>query len=119
MWQGLKAITDYKGKHRRELPSDVSLPDELNAFHARFESSNTEACLRAPAVLDDCVKTLSVADVSKTFKYKAVGPDGLPGRVLKACANQLASVLTDIFKLSLTEYLITACFKQTTLCPRK
>jgi hypothetical protein len=32
MRQGLKTITDYKGKPRRELPSDTSLPDELNAF---------------------------------------------------------------------------------------
>ena len=45
-----------------------SLPDELNAFYACFEASNTEACMRAPAVLDDCVITLSVADVNKTFK---------------------------------------------------
>ena len=28
MWQGLKTITDYKGKPRRELPSDASQPDE-------------------------------------------------------------------------------------------
>jgi hypothetical protein len=34
-WEGLKTITDYKGKPRRELPSDTSLPDELNAFYAR------------------------------------------------------------------------------------
>jgi hypothetical protein len=92
----LKTITDYKEKPRRELPSDVSLPDELNAIHASFEASNTEACRRAPAVLDDCVITLSVADVNKTFKQvniqKAAGPDGLPGRVLKACADQLSSV---------------------------
>ena len=67
MWQGLKTITDNKGKPRRELPSDASLPDELNAFYARFEASNTEACTRAPAVLDDCVITLSVADVNKTM----------------------------------------------------
>jgi hypothetical protein len=67
MWQGLKTITDYKGKPRRELPSDASLPDELNPFYACFEASNTEACTRAPVVLDDCVKTLSVADVNKTF----------------------------------------------------
>ena len=50
--------------------------------YARFEASNTEACMRAPAVLDDYVITLSVADVSKTFKqvniHKAMGPDGLP-----------------------------------------
>ena len=121
MWQGLKTITDYKGKASRELPSDGSLPDELNAFYARFEASNTEACTRAPAVLGDCVITLSVADVNKTFKqvniHKATGPEGLPGCVLKACADQLSSVFTDIFNLSLTESVIPTCLKQTTIVP--
>ena len=51
MWQGLQTITDYKGKNSRELPSDTSLPDELNYFNARFEANNTETCMRAPAVL--------------------------------------------------------------------
>ena len=46
----------------------MNLPDELNYFYARFEASNTEASMRASAVPDDCVLTLSVADVSKTFK---------------------------------------------------
>jgi hypothetical protein len=32
MWQGLKTITDYDGKPRHELPSDRSLPDELNCL---------------------------------------------------------------------------------------
>jgi hypothetical protein len=41
MWQGLRNITDYKGIPSCELPSDVSLPDKLNAFYARFEASNT------------------------------------------------------------------------------
>jgi hypothetical protein len=68
MWQGLQTITDYKRKHSRELPSDTSLPDELNYFNALFDSSNTEACMRAPAVPDDCVIMLSIANVSKTFK---------------------------------------------------
>ena len=58
-----------KGEHSRELPSDTSLLDELNHFYAHFEETNTEACMRASAVLDDCVITLSVADVSKTFKH--------------------------------------------------
>jgi hypothetical protein len=102
MWQGLKTTTDYRGKPRRKQPSDASLPDELNAFYARFEASNTEACTRSPAVLDDCVITLSVANANKTFKqvniHKSAGPDGLPGHVLKAWADQLASVFTDIFK---------------------
>ena len=86
MWQGLQTITDYKGKHSRELPSDTSLPDELNYFYARFKAKNTETCMREPAVPEDCVITLSAADVSKTFKqvniHKAAEPEGLPGRVL-------------------------------------
>jgi hypothetical protein len=59
--------------------------------------------------------------VSKTFKqvniHKAAGPDGLPGCVLRACADQLASVFTDIFNLSLSESVIPTCFKQTTIDP--
>jgi hypothetical protein len=38
MWQGLQTITD-QGKLSRELPSDTSLPDELNHFYARVEAS--------------------------------------------------------------------------------
>jgi hypothetical protein len=67
VWQGLQIITDCKGKHSRVLPSDTSLSEELNHFYARFEASNTEACMRTSAVPDDCVITLSVANVSKTF----------------------------------------------------
>ena len=86
MWQGLQTITDYKGKHSHELPSEMNLPDGLNYFYARFKSKNTKTCMRAPAVLDDCVITLSVANLSKTFKqvniHKAARPDGLLGHVL-------------------------------------
>ena len=103
MWQGLQTITDCKAKPSRKLLSDVSLPDDLNTFYARIEASNIEVCMRAQAVQDDFVITLSVADVSKTFKWvnihKAAGPDGLPGCVLAACSGQLASVFTDIFNL--------------------
>ena len=97
---------DYKGKPSHELPSDESLPDEVNYFHACFEASNTDTCMRAPAVPYACVITLSVANVSKTFKevniHKVAGPEGLPGRVLQAFTEQLASVFTDIYNLSLT-----------------
>ena len=65
--------------------------------------------------------TLSIADVSKTFRqvniHKDAGPDGLPGRVLRACADQLARVFTDIFNLSLSESVIPTCFKQIIIEP--
>jgi hypothetical protein len=53
MWQGLQTITDYKGKPRRELPSDAELPYKLKAFYARFEEYNTVSCMKAPVFLDD------------------------------------------------------------------
>jgi hypothetical protein len=64
--------------------------------------------MRAPAVPGDCVITLSVADVNKTFKQV---------NIHRACKNQLASVFTDIFNLSLTESVIPTCFKQATIVP--
>ena len=91
MWQGLQTITDYKGKHSQELPSDMSLPHKQNNFYARFTANNIETCMRASAVPDDCVILHSADEVSKTFKqvniHKATGPDRLPGRVLRACAD--------------------------------
>jgi hypothetical protein len=67
------------------------------------------------------VITLSAADVSKTFKlvniHNAAGPDGLSGPVLRTCKDQLASVFTDIFNLSLSESVLPTCFKQTTIEP--
>ena len=72
--------------------------------YARFEASSTEACMRTPAVPDNFVIVLSVADVSKTFKqvniHKAAGPEGC---VPRACVAQPASVFIDIFNLFLTE----------------
>jgi hypothetical protein len=59
--------------------------------------------------------------VNKTFEqiniHKAAGPDRFSGRVLRTCADQLSSVFTDIFNISLTESVIPTCFKQTTIVP--
>ena len=57
------------------------------------------------------VITLCAANVSKTFRqvniHTAAGPDGLPGRVQRECADQLSSVFTDLFNLSLSLFPMT------------
>jgi hypothetical protein len=97
--------------------SDASLPDKLNAFYAHFDTSNTEACMRAPAVPDDCVIRLSVAVMSKIFKQVNIQgqTDYQDMYLIKVWVDKLASVFIDIFNLSLTESVI--CFKQTTIVP--
>ena len=67
MWQRLQTIMDYKGKPSRGMPSDAELSNELNAFYSCFKKHNTESCVKAPVVPDDCVISLSMVDVSKTF----------------------------------------------------
>ena len=72
-------------------------------------------------VTKDCVLSFSVADVSKTFKRvnprKAASPDGIPSRVLRACADQLAGVFTDVFNQSLSQSTVPTCFKMATIVP--
>ncbi|XP_013883397.1 uncharacterized protein LOC106531979 [Austrofundulus limnaeus] len=48
---------------------------------------------------------------------KAASPDGIPGRILKSCANQLAAPFTDIYNASLAQSTVPACFKATTVIP--
>ena len=112
MWQGLQLITDYKRKTNPVADHDALLPDRLNNFFARFEDNTVP--LTRPTT-KTCGLSFTVANVSKTFKRvnprKAAGPDSIPGRVLRALADQLAGVFTDIFNQSLSQSAVPTCFK--------
>ena len=103
MWQGLQSITDCKMKTSPVADIDVLLPDNLNNFFARFEDNTVP--LTRPAT-KACRLSFNMANVSKTFQLvnprKAAGPDGISSRVLRACADQLAGVFSDIFNQSLS-----------------
>ncbi len=96
MWQGINNITGFKGNKPATVNIAASLPDELNTFYARFEADNTAHTESAHTAAAEEVNplSLSVADATRSFKRvnirKALGPDGIPGCVLKACAFQLA-----------------------------
>jgi hypothetical protein len=53
--------------------------------------------------------------VKRVNPCKAASPDGIPSCVLRACADQLAGVFTDIFNLSLSQSVGTTCFKMATI----
>lgn len=48
---------------------------------------------------------------------KAAGPDGVPGKVLRNCAGQLAGVFTDTFNLSLSLSSVPRCLKSAIIVP--
>ncbi len=48
---------------------------------------------------------------------KAAGPDGITGRVLRACADQLAVFFTSIFNESLATSVVLTSFKKSVIIP--
>ncbi|KAI4888729.1 hypothetical protein NFI96_004606 [Prochilodus magdalenae] len=120
MWQGIQAITNYRTTPPA-CDSDASLPDALNHFYARFETQNSVAARKTTPPPDDQVLCLTAADVRKTLRRvnprKAAGPDNIPARVLRECADQLTDVFTDIFNISLSSATVPTCLKATTIIP--
>lgn len=67
--------------------------------------------------------SVSTADVRKLHRRvaprKATGPDGIPGRALRDCADQLLEVFCNIFNLSLSTCTVPKCLKSATIVPKK
>jgi len=107
------------------VSTDASLADDLNSFFAWFEVRNNTASGTVAEVSsiarDEHILSVTEHDVRRALMRvntrKAAGPDGISGRVLKTCANQLAPVFTSIFNLSLAESVVPACFKWSTIIP--
>ncbi|KAI5088080.1 gastrula zinc finger protein XlCGF28.1-like [Silurus meridionalis] len=120
MWQGIQAITNYKTSPPA-CDHDASLPDALNDFYARFEVQNNVKLRKTIPSPTDQVLCLTTAEVRKTLcrvnPRKSAGPDNIPGRVLRECAEQLADVFTDIFDISLSSNVVPTCLKTTTIVP--
>ncbi|KAK3527280.1 hypothetical protein QTP86_018608 [Hemibagrus guttatus] len=120
MWQGIQSITNYRPAPPA-CDSDASLPDALNSFSARFEAQNDVTARKTIPPPENKVLCLTMADVRKTLcrvnPRKAAGPDNIPGRVLRECAEQLADVLTDILNISLSSAVVPTCLKTTTIIP--
>ena len=99
MWQDLQSITDYKKKTSPIADHDVLLPDKLNSFFARFEDNTVPPTQPATKT---CGFSFTAAN-SCVILHEAAAPDGIHGRILRACADQLAGVFTDIFNHTLSQ----------------
>ncbi len=126
MWQGLKTICSSGNNPSAEVSADPLLAEELNTFYGRFEC-NGGATLPISASgssrqnSDEHVITVSEDEVRRELKRvnvrKAAGPDGITGRVLRSCADQLAGLFTSIFNESLATSVIPTSFKKSVIIP--
>ncbi len=125
MWQGLKTICSSGKNSSAEVRADPLLAEELNTFYGRFECNggatlpiSTSGSSRQSS---DHVFTLSEDEVRRELRRvnvrKAAGPDGITGRVLRSCADQLAGLFTSIFNESLATSVVPTSFKKSVIIP--
>ncbi len=121
MWQGLKTICSSGNNFSAEVRADPLLAEELNTFYGRFECNGgailpISASASSRQSSDDYAITFSEDDVRRELKRvnvrKAAGPDGITGRVLRSCADQLAGLFTSIFNESLATSVVPTSFKK-------
>ncbi len=126
MWQGLKTICSSGNNSSAEVRADPLLAEELNTFYSRFECNGgatlpicTPGSSRQSS--DVCAITFSEDDVRRELKRvnvrKAAGHDGITGRVLRSCADQLAGLFTSIFNESLATSVVPTSFKKSVNIP--
>ncbi len=69
----------------------------------------------------DHVITVSEDEVRRELRRvnirKAAGPDGITGRVLRSCVDQLAGLFTSIFNESLATSVLPTSFKKSVIIP--
>ncbi len=126
MWQGLKTVCSSGNNSSAEVRADPLLAEELNTFYGRFECNGGGATLPSSTSgssrqSSDHVFTLSEDEVRRELKRvnvrKAAGPDGITGRVLRSCADQLAGLFTSTFNESLTTSVVPTSFKKSVIIP--
>ncbi|KAI2660444.1 hypothetical protein H4Q32_008007 [Labeo rohita] len=82
---------------------------------ARFEVSQM-ASANYSLTTEDAEKDVRAA-LKRVNTRKVAGPDGITGRLLRCCADQLAGVLTYIFNESLAKSGVPKCFKRSIIVP--
>lgn len=100
---GKRAYRDKGNKKAVTTTNGAQLAEELNSFFARFETRSPFT--PPPLATGKPALTFQQHEVRHALKAvnprKAAGPDGVPGKVHRACCYELFAVFTNIFNLSL------------------
>lgn len=126
-WRGIKSMSNLN-KNIPDIDTTVpkndlpKLANDLNSFYLRFEKSEPPY---QPAADDDstqpAVPAFTVSEVNAVLRRcipgKASGPDAIPTKILKTCANQLADVLCLLFNRCLTAGYIPQQWRRSEVVP--
>ena len=130
-WKGLKTLSGQEQTKRKtsgaSLKEQSDFSNKLNEFYCRFERHDLEEELKQAISLaednlseneDFEIDSKQVQTLFRKLKTKkAVGPDNICGRLLKACASELCCVFSRLFTWSLQDYCVPNLWKNSTICP--
>ncbi len=127
MWQGLRTICAFGNKSSAGGECRSVAGEELNTFYGRFDCNGGSVALPISASgssrqrSENHAITVTEDEVRRALKgeniRKAAGPDGITGRVLRSCADQLAGLFTSIFNESLATSVVPTSFKKSIIIP--
>ena len=140
VWDGMKIITGCGAKRGASIIGDVEKANQLNNFFNRFDETISNASQNIQIGLslsssyllnsshdknhkEENVPTplITAAQVSGQLRRicsrKAAGPDGVPPRLLKACAAELGEPLQRIFNMSLEQRKVPIQWKTSCIVP--
>ncbi|GFS07778.1 hypothetical protein ElyMa_004740600 [Elysia marginata] len=108
-WDGLKLAVNYTQK-KGSIPDQFDSND-LNDFYARFDTdNNTDRVEQLWDRLEDermaeAMIEFDESEIKNVFvkinEKKAAGSDGMNGKLLKVCADELSFIYTYLFNMSL------------------
>ena len=128
-WLGLKRMIGYTEKKTTLHTDNINdYVNNLNSFYARFENSNPNIEHSSPLENTLFEKTntdepviVSESEVKCEFKRvngrKACGPDGIKGKVLRMCFEQLGFIFSFIMNESFSQHSLPLVWKQSEIIP--
>ena len=125
-WKGLKTLCGYNKKLAIPDPDNIdTYVNDINSFFARFDTHDfSEECNNIITIIrerNDERVIISYEDVLQSLKRvrcgKATGPDEVPARVIKHCAEQLAPILQQLFQDSLDQGTVPDVWKLSEIKP--
>lgn len=129
-WQGIKqmaSINQNSGQTRQLTTisgvNDADLPNAFNSFFSPFERSDFLCKISTLRMSLKPENGIAIAErkVASLFKKvnirKAAGPDGICGRTLRHCADQLSEVFTVLFQMCAGSGYLPQLWKTSTIIP--
>ena len=104
-WIGVKRMVGLQKANKKPVNLPMHKNEASNTFFSRFDSYDFSDKLKKlteeQAQVTSTPFSITQEDVRSVFKRnkvnKSPGPDGITGRLLKCCSEQLCGVFADIF----------------------